>query len=105
MTIERWAAIRSFRIAVLLAASGLTSEAWSQPSVPPRTRGPHAPPPVLDLGLGDASLVPKLEFHGDAVTLRSSAVVPGVPRGRRGNPPLLRFKLRDQGGSLLEEFN
>ena len=71
-----------------------------------RSRGPHEPVHSPDFGLTASSVVLTLDFQGrNVVTVKSAVVGPGQAHGRRGEPPILRFQLRDSVGNLLEEFN
>jgi hypothetical protein len=74
--------------------------------VTPRTRGPHDAIPVVDLGLSQEALILMLDFESrDLVKFKSAAVGPGRARGHLAEPPLLRFRIKDTTGALLDEFN
>jgi hypothetical protein len=90
-----------------LALSGLRAQTGGPgPSVLDYEGGPNDPFPVLDLGSTTKIVVVRLQFSSrQDVALSSSKVVMGLPHTYLGDPALLRIRLSDRTGMLMQEFN
>ena len=88
-------------LALLTLASGPSAA-----SAIAQTTGPHALVHRLDLGGSGQSLIVRLSFDGPlSVTLESARLVSGRAHGRSGEPPLLRIRLRNAAGIVMDQFN
>jgi hypothetical protein len=90
----------------VLTAMGLGAVLAAAPLARAQTTGPHAPVHGLDLGGSAQSLAIRLAFDGPlTVRLQSARIVNGRTHGRSGEPPMLRIRVRDAGGGVIEEAN
>lgn len=95
--------VRALLTFVVLSAAVLSQAPLGRAQ---QTTGPHWPVHTLDLGQDQQSIVLRLQFNGPQdVSLESARVVTGRAFGRRAEPPLLRLRLRDADGTILDQFN
>lgn len=99
--------LKNLRPLAVLAAAGALVAVGVNGADADHSSDPAAhPPPVLDYGLSEKSMVVDLRMTGDgSATMQDAEVFYGMAPSAVGNPPLLDITIMDDKGSSAQHFD